>query len=389
MKLVSFFIIRLSLIILLVGVVSCSLIRKKQPDYLKAETIPAVKVPEGLDDRRLGQLYRLPKEKFIEPTEFKAPLPPASAVQASSQLASLQQLDNKLWVLNDRDVATSWIQIIDFWRQRKVGLAQTDIAQATLETQWFTEALQPGFSIRYRLRLEHGFQDNTAEIYLSNQKRDNDNLEGEWIATDIDKSVGDDLIHAKLIASSLVSQLINGQTDVGNSFLAESISLPKKSALTVDNNEPVLRLDDDIARVYSALSTALSSEGFLTYATDTAEGLFHFDKYEVVTKKTRYLGLLKSKTISKEEAIPKKRSRHALQKIITHLPNKPYVEDLFFEGKADEREKQSRLSNVPGFLLVVKRRDNSKFVYVRDGYGKVLKIAEAKEILDSIRVRLL
>jgi len=383
MKQVSFWMVRLSLLSLLLGVLSCS---SRQPDYLKAETLPAVKVPEGLDERRLGQLYRLPKQESVEPTSFEIPFPPASATQTSEQKASLQQLDDKLWVLNDRSVATTWVQVINFWHKRGVSLAETNVANATLTTWCFYEALQPGFSIRYRLRLEQGFQDNTTEIYLTNEKSNDCDVTSEW-ATE-QNVVGDDRVHAQLMANSLVTQLINGESDVGNSFLAESISLPEKTSLSVVNNEPVLVIDTQTPRAYMALSNALVSEGFLTYGNDLAKGFFHFDQYEVNNKKRGFLGILKAKPSSQKNEIPNKKSRYSVAEIITSLPNKPGVNDLFFGDKELVREDQSRLSGVQGFLLVVRRRDDSQLVYVRDGYGKVLEVDDAKNILDAIRLRL-
>jgi uncharacterized lipoprotein len=351
---------------------------------LKAETIPAVKVPEELDNSRLGQLYRLPDQDIVEPTSAKTPFPPASATQASGQSASLQQLDNKLWVLNDRSVATTWVQLINFWNRRGVTLEKTDVKDATLQTGWFNEAIQPGFSIRYRLRLEQGFQDNTSEIYLSNQKRDNSNLAGEWINNQND--VGDDRVHAQLIADSLVTQLINGQSDVGNSFLAESINLPQKSSLSIINNEPVLLLAVNTPRANNALSKALADDGFLTYDSDLASGFFHFDQYEVGKK--GFLSFFSRSKSSQEDSVPNKKSKFSIEQIVTHLPKDPIVNELFFDDKSAERKDLPKLSGVPGFLLVVKPQDDSQLVYVRDGYGKMLESEEAKDILDVIRLRL-
>jgi uncharacterized lipoprotein len=381
MKPVLVWIVRFSLASLLLSVFACS---SPKPDYLKAETIPPVKVPEGLDNSRLGQLYRLPNQEIIEPTSAKTPFPPASATQASGQSASLQQLDNKLWVLNDRSVATTWVQLINFWNRRGVTLEKTDVKSATLQTGWFNEAIQPGFSIRYRLRLEQGFQDNTSEIYLTNQKRDDANLISEW--TDNQNDVGDDRVHAQLIADSLVTQLINGQSDVGNSFLAESINLPQKSSVSVINNESVLLLAVKTQRAHKALSRVLTEDGFLTYDSDLAKGFFHFDQYEVGKK--GFLSFLRSNKNSPEDSVPDKKSKYSVEQIIAHLPKDTSVNDLFFGDKTTERKDLSRLSGVPGFLLVVKPKDDSQLVYVRDGYGKILEGEEAKNILDVIRLRL-
>jgi hypothetical protein len=300
--------------------------------------------------------------------------------------ASLQQLDNKLWVLNDRSVAATWIQVIDFWLRRGVNLEKTDVANAALQTRWFKETLQPGFSIRYRISLEQGFQDNTTEIYFSNQKRDDSNLKSEWIT--FQGNVGDDRVHAQLMAASLVTQLINGPSEVGNSFLAESISLPQKSSLLIVNNDPVLRLNVATARAYKALSNALASEGLLTYDSDLAKGLFHFDQFEAGNKKRRFFGFLSSKPSSQENYVPNKKSRYPVEEIIARLPDKPSINELFFGDKELVRENQSRLSSVPGFLLVVKPQNGYQLLHLRDGYGKMLEAETAKNILDNIRLRL-
>jgi uncharacterized lipoprotein len=379
MKQVSFWIVKLSLLSLLLGLSACA---SRQPDYLGAKTIPAVKVPEGLDDSRLGQIYRLPQQQIIQPTVFKTPFPPAIATQASEQQASLQQLDNKLWVLNDRSVATTWVQVTDFWLQRGVDLESTDVANAALQTRWFKETLQPGFSIRYRLSLERGFQDNTTEIHFSNQKRDDNNLTSEW--TTFQGNVGDDRVHAQLMSANLVTQLVDGPSEVGDSFLAESISLPQKSALSIVNDDPVLRLNVATVRAYQALVKALSSEGFLTYDSDLAKGLLYFDQYAAGNQRRGFFGFLSAKQNPRDN----NKSPYSVEEVVTHLPNNPGVNELFFGDEELVRDKQPRLANVPGFLLVIKPHDGSQLLYLRDGYGKVLEAEVAKNILDDIRLRL-
>jgi len=384
MKQVLFWIVKFPLLLgLLWGLSACA---NRQPDYFKAETIPVVKVPEGLDDSRLGQVYRLPQQEIIEPTAFETPFPPTIATQASKKQASLQQLGDKLWVLNDRSVATTWLQVIDFWLQRGLNLATTDVANAALQTHWFKEALQPGFSIRYRLSLEQGFQDNTTEIYVSNQKRDDSNLASEWITVQGD--IGDDRVHAQLTAASLVTELINGPREVGDSFLAESIRLPEKSSLSIINDNPVLRLNVTSARAYKALSNALASEGFLTYGSDLATGLLHFDQYEAGKEKRRLFGLLRARQGSQEDSTPDKKSPYPVEEIVARLPNNADVNELFFDDKELVRQTQPKLSNVPGLLLVIKPQNGFQLLYLRDGYGRKLKAENAKNILDTIRLRL-
>lgn len=94
MKPLLLFLTRFSLLVLLLGVVGCSFSRKK-PDHLKSESLPPIIVPEELDDRRIGQLYRLPEQELIVPTSFKVPFPPAGSAQGSEKGATLQKLGGK------------------------------------------------------------------------------------------------------------------------------------------------------------------------------------------------------------------------------------------------------------------------------------------------------
>jgi hypothetical protein len=128
----------------------------------------------------------------------------------------------------------------------------------------------------------------------------------------------------------------------------------------------------------------LSSEDFLTYDSDLARGLVHFDQYAAGNQRRGFLGFLSAK----QNARDNNKSPYSVEEIVTGLPNNPIVNELFFGDKKLVRDKPSRLSNVPGFLLVIKSHNGSQLLYLRDGYGKVLEAEVANNILDDIRLRL-
>ncbi len=352
----------------------------KQPDYLKAKTIPPIVPPENVDKERLGQLYRIPEKTTRDPKKFTTPFPPTVGSANDANIASLQTFDEEFWVLNAKPPATTWSQLISFWQRKNVVLVRRDLNTATLDTGWFEQAVQPGFATRYRLRLEQGLQAGTTEIYMINEKRalaDQSSNLYQW-PTQLE-----DRTHANWLAKELVASLNSSNANIGDSYLAATINLSDKVQFTEIDQEPVLIIQEEEGRINRALTNALDENGLLTYDSDIAEGVFYFDTYKVKQKKkSSWINFL-NLSDSKEE---KKESRHSLEKILTRMPDDPEARVLF-PDIANSLER--KLSNISGYLLVKRERQNDTVIYVRDGYGKLLEVEEARVLLDTIRLRLI
>ncbi len=353
----------------------------KQPDYLKATTIPPVVPPENVDKERLGQLYRVPEKTTRDPKKFTTPFPPTVGSANDSNIASIQTFNEQLWVLNAKPPATTWSQLVSFWQQKNVVLARRDLNAATLDTGWFEQAVQPGFAARYRLRLEQGLQADTTEIYMINEKRalaDQSSNLYQW------PDQLEDRTHANWLAQQLVASLNSASSSVGDSYLAATINLPDKVQFTESDQEPVLIMQADDGRVNRALINALDENGLLIYDSDTAKGVFYFDTYKVKKKKKSSWINFVNFSGSQEE---KKKSRYSLEEILERLPNDPETTALFPNSINNQDVK--KLSNISGYLLVKRKRQNEAVIYVRDGYGKLLDVEEARVLLDTIRLRLI
>ena len=354
-------------------------------DYLDATSIEPIQVPEGKSQARLGELYAVP-QLVAQPAKkaFKVPLPPVIGVQDGANLTSLQTMREQFWVVNAKSAASTWSQLMAFLQQRGIAVAKRDLAAATIETDWFTQALQPGFKVRYRLRLEHGLQPNTTEVYFLNTKREVDTVAADSAAkTAAWTGSPEDAAHAKWLANELLKALSDPEMNFGDSYLATTLNLPEKITLSDFNAEPVLLSRASDQRLQKALAQSLNENGFSTYDKALDRGIFHFDRYQVKQKGAKLLGMI---SIGGNKGFTKK-SRYPLADILAHLPNRPDVNGLFPD--VDQRLGKKKLSNVPGYLLVVQQRQGRTLVWVRDGYGRLLKAAKARDILDTLRLRLL
>ncbi|MGH1439673.1 MAG: outer membrane protein assembly factor BamC [Cellvibrionaceae bacterium] len=423
-----------ALFISLVLVSACS----TNTDYLEATSLPPITPPGDLDKDRLGQLYPVPEKAEKTPSKnVSVPFPPTVGVQEDANLASIQTMDEVTWVFNNRAPASTWVQLLSFWQEKKVAITARDLTQASMLTDWFSQSLQPGYQIRYRLRLEQGLQVNTTDIFVENEKRqtpvlsntnNSDSLERdetnslgrtnspELAKTNslerdqinsleqdkvdsleqnaINRSQADaptspkltsDQVHADYIVKQLVESLNEGSAAVGDSFLAATIKLPQKVRLSEFDEEPVLLSVATQSRLDRAFSNALNQEGFILYDHDEPQRVYYFGEQKKGTKRLSGLFdfalgyVFEGSTISFGE--------QTLEKTLLSLPDEPDVNRLFPD--VESRDTTKKLSGKKGYLLVLRSRQEQTAVYIRDSAGRLLPTDEAIALLDTIRLRLI
>jgi hypothetical protein len=354
-------------------------------DYLKAKSLPPITVPDKQDKERVGELYRVPEIKSSGKltTNFRVPLPPAVGVQDDAKIASLQVMGKEFWILNAQTPATTWSRIVNYWQTIGVPLVRQDLNTAVLETKWFKhDALQPGFAVRYQLQLEQGLQAGTTEIHFINVKNkleDIKDFSNTWPAK------LDDPLHARVIADEVVKTLNDDRFGAGDSLLATKINLPPKVQLLDDRNEVVLSANISKQRLARAFEKALNENGLTTYDSNVDGLIYHFDEDKGSKPRYWFTKFLSSKALRNAN---NRSSEYSLEEILTSLPDEPAINELFSSVRTNP-EKIKKLSDVPGYLLVARQENDGTIIYLRDGYGKTLSQEKARELFDTIRLRLI
>ncbi|MEO0442684.1 MAG: hypothetical protein AAFZ92_02945 [Pseudomonadota bacterium] len=361
------------------GLFACS----SQPDYQQAKSLPAIKAPAGSSDDRLGQLYVVPQQQVVSVNQDGVPFPPSVGVQDDANIASLQTLNQQFWVLNAKSPASTWSQLLSFFQARNIDVPAKDLSRAEIDTGWFQQALQPGFVARYRLRLERGLQPDTTEIFIGNETR---TVAERDSATPMpaDAIIGD-RAHGLWFANELVRALNNPNAKIRDSFLASTIQLPEKVRLATLDQESVMYINLDKPRLDNAIGKALDQKGLRPYATDSQQGVYYFDEYDSDQGESRWWNPLSwNVTFSDQQA---QQSPFTLDEILTHLPNEPAINALFPD--VSSRQAGKALTRLEGYLLVKREQQGRTTLYIRDAYGRPLSLNRGRQLLDTIRLRLI
>ncbi len=358
---------------LVVMVSACS---TPPPAYLSAKSLPPLLLPDTIDGQRLGQLYPVPASRANPLPAAETPLPPVIAVQ-QALAAAAYRFDGRQWVTNAKSPAVSWSQLIEFWRELDVPLARQDVNEVVLETQWFTQALQPGFEIRYQLHLQRGLQPENTEIYLVNQKREHHGVVRPWSKNSEDDN------HSQWLISRLLERLNDNANRPADSLLATTITLPRKVFLDDRGDEPVLSMAIGGERSVQAIARALSQKPLLTYDSLPGQGVFHIHNRQNGVKKTSWLSRLNPFSGADNNAFVSV-SPYPLAQIVQHLVWDNAQVQLLFEQPEDAV--LAPLSKVPGYLMVVRpdRSTGGSRLFVRDTDGLPIGQAEARKLLSMV-----
>lgn len=378
------FIASASLLLLLAGCAT-------NTDYLESKSLPPVETADKQSQQRLGQLYPIPSLDMRAPKRFSLPLPPGAGLQDQADIAALETIAEEYWILTAQSPASTWTRTISYLESRNVPLTRKDTQSATIETGWFTEALQPGSEIRYRVWLEQGLQTGTTELHLLNNKRPLTNVPTTDTATVAWSNATADSQHLSWFADQLITVLNDTSLSTGDSFLAASIDLPAKVRIADIDDEPVIIAEADSQRLSQSIAKVLDGDGLDVYDSNVDQGVFYFDEETSKGFGSRFLTFIASLDgdklfkNSKGQSV-KTYDGYSLEQVLQHLPDEPVVNELFPNVLGRE---QTLLEKVPGLLLIQQRQRDNTVIYVRDGYGRPIDRERASDLLDLIRLRLI
>lgn len=165
------------------AVCGCSLMAKKQAEYVGVHTLPPLKVPPGLSNPPPDQETHIPPlpgtQGSVPPARTLA-APPIVALESSDiQLQSDGPL-NWLVIRESREDARR--QIRDFWERDGIAVAYDDARVGVMETAWRTEETanhagdntatpETAVQTKFRVRLEHYADTGGTEVFISCRSR--------------------------------------------------------------------------------------------------------------------------------------------------------------------------------------------------------------------------
>ncbi|MEX2327473.1 MAG: outer membrane protein assembly factor BamC, partial [Pseudomonadales bacterium] len=178
-----------SLVLLLSGCGWATYDRSEQ--YINAQTIDRVTIPEQLDEPAFDDLLEIPEARDVrelagEKLEIGLPEPLASAVSVDQIV--IKRLGDSRWVFVDAPPAMVWPRLRQFWEDANMNLAYADPSRGVMESEWMAgrdgeaEAIfdslksltvfaNSGASMRhkFRLRVEPGIRAGSTEVYMEHK----------------------------------------------------------------------------------------------------------------------------------------------------------------------------------------------------------------------------
>lgn len=251
------------------------LFRNRTGDYLNAEELPPITVPEGLDGDTVGQLYPIPpipETNVLE--EFgSAPRPQALAENSIDEVIKIQKLAGQRWILSNRDPSEIWPRIRNILNRSGIPTAKAEAAQGMLETVWLEFKGDENFNHRYRFYIQPGVQVNSTEIrVLHDQVAKNVQAKADWPTSSADDARENDMV--EILANALAGDATSGTV----SMLAQSIGGDERvSFVTPAVADPYLEMKLDYDRAWASLAYSLARGGFTTIDQDQSAGIFYIN----------------------------------------------------------------------------------------------------------------
>ncbi|MEX2366176.1 MAG: outer membrane protein assembly factor BamC, partial [Pseudohongiellaceae bacterium] len=233
----------------------------RRQQYLEAQSIPRVEVPERLDRPEFNDALVIPRVQDVrdiagQQLEIGLPAPLNTASDVDQII--IKRLGDDRWVFVDAAPSMVWPRLRQFWEDNNMPLSLADPARGVMESEWISatdgdadqvlETLKsgpgwvgPGATMRHKFQLtiETGVREGSTEVYLKHQSEPLGNtISGEpldWA------EASDDVVLEGALLNDLAYYLgdhIN--TSVQVSKLAANIG-GERVELMLDRQKPVLK----------------------------------------------------------------------------------------------------------------------------------------------------
>ncbi|MFO1389847.1 outer membrane protein assembly factor BamC [Cellvibrio sp.] len=361
--------------------------RNRENDYLKADSLPPLVLPEGVNKDALGELYPIPPISAADfgydatASEYDVPRPMPLSANMLQDSVKIQRVGENSWILVNDAPGELWPRVRNFLNANNLKVTRADLKQGIIETGWLQFKTDLNSQDRYRLQIDQGIQPETSEIHITHM-----NVAGstppaqdpEWPS----KSMNPE--REKWLLDELSATLASDNTEGGTSMLAQGISsnASAKATLGMFKNEPVMTLKLDKTRTMATIAYAAKRDGFQLFESDASTGMFYVYYKDPEESKPGWFKRLFHISASKPKAAT---TPYSLDQITANMLKGEAFESAPYSIRDDEKN----LKKAPGYLFVVTGKPGDYLVRVRDPYGKRLKPREARDLITKLRKNLI
>lgn len=251
--------------------------RNRANDYLKADNIPPLVLPPGKHSEAMGELYPIPavtgSDFGYDALErgYEVPRPMPISANLEQENVKIQRVGGESWILLNVAPGEVWPRIRNFLNVNDLTVSRADIGKGIIETNWIQFKTDLSTYDRYRLQIDQGVQPETSEVHIIHMSvpvAEVSKPSPDWPTKSMNAEREKWLLDE--LAATLASDVSSGAT----SLLAQNIGGSVKANLGMIGGEPVMTIKLDRQRTMATLSYAAKKDGFTTFESDSAAGLF-------------------------------------------------------------------------------------------------------------------
>lgn len=360
--------------------------RNRGNDYLKAESLPPLVLPEGANKDAINELYPIPPISAADfgydatASDYEVPRPMPLSANLLQDNVKIQRVGDNTWILVNAAPGELWPRIRNFLNSNNLSVARSDLKQGIIETGWLQFKTDLSSQDKYRLQIDQGVQPETSEIHITHYNvQSTDKLPEDIVWPE--KSMNPE--REKWLLDELSATLASDTGEEGTSLLAQGIggNSSAKAVLGMYRNEPVMTLKLDRVRSMATIAYAAKRDGFQLYGSDSGLGLFYvYYKNTEEAKPGWFRRFFHIGLHPKPET-----SKYTVDQLSANM----LKGDAFENAPYSTRDDEKILKDAPGYLICVTGTENNYIVRARDPYGKRLKPREARELITVLRKNLI
>lgn len=287
--------------------VGCGFFKKLTEDdsYKRARMEPVLEIPEELDPVAMVEKYPIPGGAPAEAIRETEDIVPSPLNNPLSEDIRIQKLGERSWLLVNLSTAEVWPRVRGFINLNRFPINVANVSRGIVETGWLQPENKDQPREKYRLWVEAGLRENTAEIY----------------ALHAGESAGDgwpETSHNPERALNLLVNFSNYLSDLGQAGTSVSLRALEaggtaKMRLLLEDDTPKVVLDVDYDRAWATAALAVERAFFLITDRNRQNGVFY------LAYNPKDLEKAKKKKRKKKNATPQKPSPEKLAKKLKNM----------------------------------------------------------------------
>ncbi|TNF06469.1 MAG: outer membrane protein assembly factor BamC [Gammaproteobacteria bacterium] len=269
--------------VLTLAVAGCGqkVVRDRSNDYLRAEEVAPMSVPEDQSSAAIGELYDIPviADTAGAPQRFKLPRPQPLSENLFEDIVKIESFGDKRWIAINKPPAEVWPRIRNILSRSQVPTTRVDATAGEIETAWLEFKDDDENAHRFRFTIRPGVGVNSTEVSILEMAAPlgKEAESSEWPQTSMSDAREQEFL--QITSDALDNEINSGSV----SLLAQNIGGEDRVQVIADEDiDPYLQIKLGYERAWNSVINSLSKGGFTVLDQDRSAGRVSVEFKEII-----------------------------------------------------------------------------------------------------------